>query len=91
MTNKQTKIESTASTIVVRYDKKFPMVSMDRRNASSLFTPNKYVFPGGKVDLNDSKIRLANGINGNCRTNLDCATNPKLISTLFAAAIRELF
>lgn len=91
MTNKQTKIENAASTIVVRYDKKYPMVLMGRRNASSSFMPNKYVFPGGKVDLNDSKIRLANEINGNCRTNLDCATNPELISALCAAAIRELF
>tara|TARA_Y200000002_G_scaffold316062_1_gene274271 strand:- start:154 stop:534 length:381 start_codon:yes stop_codon:yes gene_type:complete len=91
MTNKQTKIENAASTIVVRCDKKYPMVLMGRRNTSSSFMPNKYVFPGGKVDLNDSKIRLANEINVNCRTNLDCATNPKLISGLCAAAIRELF
>ena len=34
---------------------------------------------------------MANEINGNCRTNLDCATNPELISALCAAAIRELF
>ncbi len=91
MNNKQTKIENAASTIVVRYDNKYPKVLMGRRNARSSFMPDKYVFPGGKIDLDDSKINLANEINGNCRANLDYASNPKLVNALCAAAIRELF
>ena len=91
MNNKQTKIENAASIVVVRYDNKYPMVLMGKRNANSSFMPDKYVFPGGKVDLDDLKINLANEINVTCRANLDYASNPKLVNGLCAASIRELF
>jgi len=91
MNNKQTKIENAASIIVVRYDNKYPMVLMGKRNANSSFMPDKYVFPGGKVDLDDLKINLANEINVTCRAKLDYASNPKLVNALCAASIRELF
>ncbi len=46
-----------ATLIIVRRDGRHPRVLMGRRASSHAFMPNKFVFPGGRVDPGDSRIR----------------------------------
>ena len=45
--------------IIVRRDGATPQVLMGQRHANHKFMPNKFVFPGGRVDRADSRIRPA--------------------------------
>ena len=46
-----------ATLILVRNDGSAPRVLMGQRHANHKFMPNKFVFPGGRVDPADSRIR----------------------------------
>lgn len=46
-----------ATLILVRNDGSSPRVLMGQRHANHKFMPNKFVFPGGRVDPADSRIR----------------------------------
>ncbi len=46
-----------ATLILVRNDGPTPQVLMGQRHASHKFMPNKFVFPGGRVDPADSRVR----------------------------------
>jgi 8-oxo-dGTP pyrophosphatase MutT (NUDIX family) len=46
-----------ATLILVRNDGPTPQVLMGQRHADHKFMPNKFVFPGGRVDPADSRIR----------------------------------
>src|SRR5690554_7749241 len=48
-----------ATLIIVRRDSATPQVLMCQRHANHKFMPNKFVFPGGRVDRADSRIRPA--------------------------------
>ncbi|MBI1262307.1 MAG: NUDIX hydrolase [Rhizobiales bacterium] len=48
-----------ATLILVRYDGSAPRVLMGQRHADHKFMPNKFVFPGGRVDPADSRVRAA--------------------------------
>ena len=48
-----------ATLILVRHDDMAPRILMGKRHAGHAFMPNKYVFPGGRVDRADSRIRPA--------------------------------
>ena len=45
--------------IIVRRDAAKPQVLMGQRHANHKFMPNKFVFPGGRVDRADSRVRPA--------------------------------
>ncbi len=48
-----------ATLILVRNDSAVPQVLMGQRHANHKFMPNKFVFPGGRVDPVDSRVRPA--------------------------------
>ena len=48
-----------ATLILVRMKNRTPEVLMGCRAAKSAFMPNRYVFPGGRVDLADAHIPIA--------------------------------
>lgn len=48
-----------ATLILVRHDDTVPRILMGKRHAGHKFMPNKYVFPGGRVDRADSRITPA--------------------------------
>ena len=50
-----------ATLILVRNDGATPQVLMGQRHANHKFMPNKFVFPGGRVDPADSRVRPADG------------------------------
>ena len=68
-------------------------VLMGERHGASAFMPNRYVFPGGRLDLADYKIRPAAPLNPVSATRLSRAraTGPRKALALALAAIRETF
>jgi 8-oxo-dGTP pyrophosphatase MutT (NUDIX family) len=46
-----------ATLIVLRHDDSQPRVLLGQRGAAHAFLPNKFVFPGGRLDLADCRVR----------------------------------
>lgn len=84
-----------ATLILVRFDVAFPRLLMGQRNEGHVFMPNKYVFPGGRVEVEDGRLPLAR--------DADPITRQKLMQSmrgrpsqarargLAVAAVRETF
>ncbi len=51
--------KDSATLILVRRDSATPRILMGRRSATHAFMPNKYVFPGGRLDPADSRVKPA--------------------------------
>ncbi len=84
-------IRDAATIIVLRDRDSDPRVLMGQRGANAAFMPNKFVFPGGAVDVGDHHIPLAQSMSEQCSGRLqeDCAQD--LTNALPVAAIRELW
>ncbi len=87
----ETAIKNASTVIVLRNRFQNPCILIGQRGANAAFMPNKFVFPGGAVDTEDSDIFLASEIPSTCRERLteDCTSN--LTTPLCVAAIRELW
>lgn len=68
-------------------------VLMGERHGASAFMPNRYVFPGGRLDQADYRIRPAQPLNpvSVARMARSKATGPRKAVALALAAIRETF
>lgn len=68
-------------------------VLMGERHGASAFMPNRYVFPGGRLDLADYRVAPAAPLNPVSTTRLArCrGTGPRKALALALAAIRETF
>lgn len=68
-------------------------VLMGERHGASTFMPNRYVFPGGRLDLADYKVRPAAPLHPVSASRLGRAraTGPRKALALALAAIRETF
>lgn len=66
-------------------------VLMGERHGNHSFLPNQYVFPGGRVDPSDSRVRVARDLDPADFDRLCRAANPTRARALAAAAIRETF
>ncbi len=85
----------SATLIVVRHDDNAPRVLLGQRHQSHAFMPNKFVFPGGRLDPADMRLKV--------RTDLHPFVNEKLLKRmrgrsspnrargLAVAAIRETY
>ncbi|MEJ0052200.1 MAG: NUDIX hydrolase [Methylovirgula sp.] len=87
------KPKAASSLILVDTTQSVPRVLMGRRNASLRFMPDKFVFPGGRVEREDRDITAADTLNESVATRLGKrnrrdAPEPR---TLALAAIRETF
>lgn len=51
--------KDSATLILVRRGRASPRILMGRRASSHAFMPNKYVFPGGRLDAADCRVRPA--------------------------------
>jgi 8-oxo-dGTP pyrophosphatase MutT (NUDIX family) len=87
----KTAIRNAATIIVLRQDHGETRVLMGKRGAKAAFMPNKFVFPGGAVDVDDANIPLHAGIDAVCAERLGEQGDPNLIHPLCVAAIRELW
>lgn len=66
--------KDSATLILVRRDSERPRILMGRRAGSHAFMPNKFVFPGGRVDAADCRVKPAR--------DLDPATLAKLMARM---------
>ncbi len=80
-----------ATLIIVRRGKKAPEVLLGCRDASHAFMPNRYVFPGGRVDLADGFVPAASKLRPDVAHRLLQAATPTRARALAIAAIRETF
>lgn len=85
------KPKDAATLIIVRRDSEQPKILMGKRAAGHKFMPNKYVFPGGKVDAGDSRIRPPNDLHPSVLKRLMKGCSESRARSLALAAIRETF
>jgi 8-oxo-dGTP pyrophosphatase MutT (NUDIX family) len=64
---------------------------MGRRAAGHRFMPNKFVFPGGRVDPGDSRIRPPTDLHPEVRDRLCAGCSENRARALALAAIRETY
>lgn len=91
----KTAIRDAATIVLVRdADGPAPRVLMGQRGAGAAFMPNKFVFPGGAIDPDDSVIRFAQPIDPATRQRLAAQPVTPMApapEAMLAAAIRELW
>jgi 8-oxo-dGTP pyrophosphatase MutT (NUDIX family) len=85
-----------ATLIIVRRDvAEKPRVLMGKRHASHAFMPNKFVFPGGRVDPADCRVEPVNDLDPAVRDKLMARmrgiATPARARGLAMAAVRETF
>jgi 8-oxo-dGTP pyrophosphatase MutT (NUDIX family) len=80
-----------ATLILVRMKGKTPEVLMGCRAAKSAFMPNRYVFPGGRVDPADAHIPIATSLDRHVKARLLKAATLQRAQALGVAAVRETF
>lgn len=88
-TTDKTAIRDAASILLVRSSPGGPQVLMGQRGAAAAFMPEKFVFPGGALDVGDEAIPLATPLNPDCTARL--AKGHAAPHALAVAAIRELW
>jgi 8-oxo-dGTP pyrophosphatase MutT (NUDIX family) len=81
-----------ATLIVLRRDGPTPRVLMGRRHGGHSFMPDKWVFPGGRIDPSDFRVPVGAELRPEVAERLDRAGGPaKRARALALAAIRETF
>jgi 8-oxo-dGTP pyrophosphatase MutT (NUDIX family) len=80
-----------ATLILVRLKNRTPEVLMGCRAAKSAFMPNRYVFPGGRVDPADAHIPIATSLDRHVKARLLKAATLQRAQALGVAAVRETF
>ncbi|MFK7881282.1 NUDIX hydrolase [Roseobacter sp.] len=84
-------IRDAATVIVLRDRNSNPRILMGQRGAKAAFMPNKFVFPGGAVDVEDAHIHLVARLSEPCATRLTEDSATDISHALSVAAIRELW
>ena len=83
--------KDAATLIIVRRDSSEPSVLLGKRAASHKFMPNKFVFPGGKVDPADSRILPPHDLHPEVMKRLTKGCSQARARALAMAAIRETY
>lgn len=55
--------KDSATLILVRRDAATPRILMGQRSGGHSFMPNKYVFPGGRLDASDGRVKPSRDLN----------------------------
>ena len=90
-TGRAVRPRDAATLIVVRRDGKQPRVLMGKRAAGHKFMPNKFVFPGGRVDPGDGRLRPPHDLHPAVLQRLAQGCSENRARALAMAAIRETF
>ncbi len=84
-----------ATLILVRRDGPVPRILMGQRHEGHAFMPNKYVFPGGRLDAGDGRIKPARDLHAGVLAKLMQRMRSRPSETrargLAVAALRETF
>ncbi len=87
----KTAIRNAATVVLVRRTDAGPKILMGQRGHSAAFMPNKFVFPGGAVDLDDAKVELAQQTDTASMERLAKMSDPALVKPLLLSAVREMW
>ena len=84
-----------AATLVVVRDGEQPTILMGKRASTHRFMPNKFVFPGGRLDLIDQRLKTSGDLNPHVLERLRKSTRKDItdrkLRGLALAAIRETY
>ena len=80
-----------ATLIIYRKGQGAAEVLMGERHRKHRFMPQRYVFPGGRVDRTDSRIRVATPLQHHVAGQLQRKLSPARAKAMGVAAIRETF
>ena len=80
-----------ATLIVLRRDGPKPRVLMGRRHGGHDFMPDKWVFPGGRIDPSDFRAPVASELRPQVAERLATTAPPRRARALALSAIRETF
>jgi len=83
--------KDAATLIIVRRNAKEPQLLMGKRAAGHKFMPNKFVFPGGKVDPGDGRLRPPHDLHPAVLERLERGCSTTRARALAMAAIRETY
>ena len=80
-----------ATLIMVRRDAPKPRVLMGRRHGGHDFMPDKWVFPGGRIDRSDHRAPFGSDLRPEVAARLQKTAPPARARALALAAVRETF
>ncbi|MDR3506719.1 MAG: NUDIX hydrolase [Caulobacteraceae bacterium] len=80
-----------ATLIIVRRDGPQPRVLMGRRHGGHDFMPDKWVFPGGRIDRGDFSAPFATDLRPEVAARLEKTAPPRRARALALTAVRETF
>ncbi len=83
--------KDSATLILLRTDGKAPRVLMGKRSENHIFMPNKFVFPGGKVEVADGRVRVPSELHPAVLRRLMKGCSETKARALALAAIRETY
>ncbi len=92
MASKPVRPRDAASLILYRRRGSRTEILIGRRHAGHSFMPQRWVFPGGRVDPGDARVRPATPLREDVAVRLaQCTPSPGRARALAVAAIRETF
>jgi 8-oxo-dGTP pyrophosphatase MutT (NUDIX family) len=80
-----------ATLILVRRDEGAPKILMGRRHGGHNFMPDKWVFPGGRIDPSDFRAPYASDLRHEVAAKLHLTAPESRARALAMAAVRETF
>lgn len=80
---------SAATVMILRRDGPKPRVLMGRRHGGHSFMPDRWVFPGGRIDRADYRAPFASDVNSEVAATFDAWLKPGKGRALALAAVRE--
>ena len=83
--------KDAATLIIYRHHQGTLQVLMGERHGGHAFMPNRYVFPGGRIDRADFRVRVARSLQPQVAARLCRAAGPARAQALALAAVRETF
>ena len=81
--------KSAATVLILRQDGPKPRLLMGRRHSGHSFMPDRWVFPGGRVDRGDWSAPAANDLTPEAQAVFEARVRPGLARALAMAAVRE--
>ncbi len=80
-----------ATVIIWRKQRRHTEILMGQRHHAHKFLPHRYVFPGGRVDGQDSRVRSSDEVDSAVARQLSRTTSKGRGRSIVVAAIRETF
>jgi 8-oxo-dGTP pyrophosphatase MutT (NUDIX family) len=83
--------KNAATVMIIRRDAKKPRVLMGKRHGGHSFMPDRWVFPGGRIDRADYRAPFATDLKPDTAATFDAYLPPGRGRALALAAVRETF